>query len=300
MRVPDLKSIAPSHVPDPAEDTPFSCSTFASNDVNDHLRTVTLTGRGWDVCSYIHRQTFGYAVAKRRNNESELTCNYDLAKWSLALGINKSTLLRIVQRLADCKIILLNKTDGKGTITWNLSFQEWLTYDVRHPKKQRAIDLRVNTSLSESDTLNQCALDETIALNQCLPDDSHSLKSMAACVEARLEEVAPELKISSSFKNIEEEEYPMGVAHATQGKLLSSGMTDPELQAIPSPSHKPKTAGYEKDKKARPRDPLWDASVQIFGYTPATKGERGKWNSALKELREAEVTPSMLQRLADV
>lgn len=46
--------------------------------------------------------------------------------------------------------------------------------------------------------------------------------------------------------------------------------------------------------KAGERDPIWDALVKAFGYTPATKSERGKWNKAAKELRDAGVDPSLI------
>jgi hypothetical protein len=39
------------------------------------------------------------------------------------------------------------------------------------------------------------------------------------------------------------------------------------------------------------RDLLWEALVAAFGYTPVTRSERGKWNKACRELREAGVDP---------
>ena len=43
-------------------------------------------------------------------------------------------------------------------------------------------------------------------------------------------------------------------------------------------------------RKPRPRDPIWDGLVDHFDYTPATQNERGKWNVAVKQLREANAT----------
>jgi hypothetical protein len=39
-------------------------------------------------------------------------------------------------------------------------------------------------------------------------------------------------------------------------------------------------------------DPIWDALVAAFGYTPITRSERGKWNRAAKDLRDANVDPA--------
>lgn len=51
--------------------------------------------------------------------------------------------------------------------------------------------------------------------------------------------------------------------------------------------------------KRRKQDLLWDAFVEAAGRAPQTKSERGKWNTGLKELREAEspVTPEEVPAL---
>jgi hypothetical protein len=41
---------------------------------------------------------------------------------------------------------------------------------------------------------------------------------------------------------------------------------------------------------ARPRDPIWDAFVLIFGASPEGRGERSRWNAAARDLREAHAT----------
>lgn len=59
----------------------------------------------------------------------------------------------------------------------------------------------------------------------------------------------------------------------------------PSLQELSKNSPtKPKRAS------ARVRDPLWDAFAAEVGYEPKTTRERGAWNGALKELREAGAT----------
>src|SRR5215831_11355077 len=45
---------------------------------------------------------------------------------------------------------------------------------------------------------------------------------------------------------------------------------------------------------ARKRDPLWDALVDETGTEPSTKMERGMWNAAVKELRDAGATAEQI------
>jgi hypothetical protein len=54
--------------------------------------------------------------------------------------------------------------------------------------------------------------------------------------------------------------------------------------------------GEAKKKPAtRQPDALWDALVEAMGGSqPVTSSARGAWNKALKELRDAEVTPDVL------
>jgi hypothetical protein len=47
-------------------------------------------------------------------------------------------------------------------------------------------------------------------------------------------------------------------------------------------------------------DPIWDALVAAFGYTPITRSERGKWNRAAKDLRDAAIDPAdIAKRVAE-
>lgn len=48
----------------------------------------------------------------------------------------------------------------------------------------------------------------------------------------------------------------------------------------------------------KPRDELWDALTAAFGEV-RTKSERGRRNRAIRELREAEVTPHELEVTLD-
>jgi len=49
---------------------------------------------------------------------------------------------------------------------------------------------------------------------------------------------------------------------------------------------------------SRQPDVLWDRLVQIIGEEPKTKSERGRWNHALKEMRDAQATPDQLTQVA--
>jgi hypothetical protein len=53
-------------------------------------------------------------------------------------------------------------------------------------------------------------------------------------------------------------------------------------------------------RKPRAPDPVWDAMVDACGLagTSPTPGERGKWNKAAKELRQADATPEEIRRRA--
>lgn len=58
------------------------------------------------------------------------------------------------------------------------------------------------------------------------------------------------------------------------------------------PLEEPATAESPSESPPkRPRDELWDALTSELGSEPATRTERGSWNKALKDLREAGATP---------
>lgn len=48
-------------------------------------------------------------------------------------------------------------------------------------------------------------------------------------------------------------------------------------------------------RKGEP-DPLWNAFVTAIGEAPVTKSERGRWNAACKELRDANVSEQELTK----
>jgi hypothetical protein len=52
------------------------------------------------------------------------------------------------------------------------------------------------------------------------------------------------------------------------------------------------------DQPERPKDPLWDALVEVFGKAPAGI-ERGRWNVAAKSLREAGATAEQVAEAAE-
>jgi hypothetical protein len=63
-----------------------------------------------------------------------------------------------------------------------------------------------------------------------------------------------------------------------------------------------KTLPDEPAKKeiVRPPDELWDALVSVLSTSPQTKTERGRWNAAVKELREAQATPADVRARAKI
>jgi hypothetical protein len=69
--------------------------------------------------------------------------------------------------------------------------------------------------------------------------------------------------------------------------LAVETVNDDELEVEPPP------------RRPRPRDPLWDAFVDGLGYGPETKPERGKWNRAIKELRDVGATYEQVRAVID-
>lgn len=47
-------------------------------------------------------------------------------------------------------------------------------------------------------------------------------------------------------------------------------------------------------KKPRKRDELWDTLTVVLGFTPTNDAERGRWNKALKLLRQSGATPAQM------
>lgn len=98
----------------------------------------------------------------------------------------------------------------------------------------------------------------------------------------------------------------------TESRPSNPGVTDgrsrgdresPEPINEPIPQESPKGDSFVQvmpQRKPRKRDVLWDALVEIMGHSPSTKGERGKWNKALKDMREVGATPEDLMRRAVV
>lgn len=107
-------------------------------------------------------------------------------------------------------------------------------------------------------------------------------------------------------------EFPVNVGKMLESRFLepwkpeeeipaNEGCTDP-YEIVPreeknreekKPPLPPLAADAAKDAgNSRPRDELWDALTAELGSPPATRSERGRWNKAVKELREAGATPA--------
>jgi DNA-binding transcriptional ArsR family regulator len=80
-------------------------------------------------------------------------------------------------------------------------------------------------------------------------------------------------------------------------------LTTPPAVLAPTPPaavapHEPEVNLEPREEpkgSSRPRDELWDTLVTVLKTEPATKSERGRWNKALKELREANATPEQIK-----
>lgn len=85
---------------------------------------------------------------------------------------------------------------------------------------------------------------------------------------------------------------------------VTSGETPPPPPVAPPPSapagaliRKPRTPPAEP--KVRPRDPIWDALVDILKYEPKTPGERSKWGKAVHDLKLGDATPDGMYTARD-
>jgi hypothetical protein len=117
----------------------MGCMTGISNDIVEHLAKIKLGGAAASFCFHMQRQTQGYA-GKQRNEHREdpgLSCDFNLAKWSKELNINKSNLRRVRADLEACRVILFQETNpGEGILSWNINFNEWQQYNKRPGRTQ--------------------------------------------------------------------------------------------------------------------------------------------------------------------
>lgn len=123
------------------EGLPFSCSTNLSNDVIEHWGMLGPGPLALAFLARMHRKTFGDAGDHRKNNESFLSCTFDLAGWATALGCNRSNLLRTRAHLEESHVIRFvpgEPGSGRGKLTWNIRFTEWTYYHRRVAKRQQA------------------------------------------------------------------------------------------------------------------------------------------------------------------
>jgi len=74
-------------------------------------------------------------------------------------------------------------------------------------------------------------------------------------------------------------------AESAESRALASG----KARATATPNH-PEPSEPSENHPGRARDYLWEAVIEIHG-DPATKGEREKYNAAVKDLKGADVTP---------
>lgn len=90
----------------------------------------------------------------------------------------------------------------------------------------------------------------------------------------------------------------------TTSRPTSPGVTEGRGRGdhgSPEPIHEPippdvsdETSVVPITSAGRKRDLLWEAMEYVMGHSPTTKTERGRWNKAVKELREVGATPDDL------
>ena len=99
---------------------------------------------------------------------------------------------------------------------------------------------------------------------------------------------------------VELAEAEIQVKDASEG--ASNGASKPASKpAIPS-KNKSKSKKILGANKSRRTDPIWDSLLDELGGNAdgMTRSERGRWNRAVKELREAGATPSEIVRRSKV
>lgn len=76
------------------------------------------------------------------------------------------------------------------------------------------------------------------------------------------------------------------------------GTPEPPKEPIPQDVSNETSFVPAVQNNGRKRDELWDMMVRVMGHEPTTKSERGKWNKAVKELRDAGFTAEDLYHRA--
>lgn len=80
--------------------------------------------------------------------------------------------------------------------------------------------------------------------------------------------------------------------------LAQNRVEEKDIEANASMSPDPPKRASSKPRKPRAPDPIWDTLVAVIGGSPAGL-ERGRWNAAVKSLKESGATPETLQQAAD-
>jgi hypothetical protein len=103
------------------------------------------------------------------------------------------------------------------------------------------------------------------------------------------------LAVRTTTNRPTEDDQPATGGRRGNSQKNSQSLFGAEQARTPEGDSKPPTL-----RKPRAPDPVWDALVDACGLagTSPTPGERGKWNKAAKELRQAEATPEEIHRRA--
>jgi hypothetical protein len=87
---------------------------------------------------------------------------------------------------------------------------------------------------------------------------------------------------------------------AADSERKKVGVAPEAKRPVPVTPRSESKSNSEQQRKPKKPDELWDALVEILKTQPATSSERGRWNAALKQLREAGATAEDIRARAKV
>lgn len=281
-------------------------TTGAAKEIDAQLARIRLPVSGYRFLSHLKVQTFGNAGFHRqwKHERPGTWTHFDLATWSEATDIPRSTLCRIRDRLVEDALLWYEADPdipGRGRIGWNLNLQTW---QPRQPsenwggKRQKQASLPILTPgasglINLETRLNRARLENSVA------DDPARLESLPDAKTSRLESApasVPDVQTPrqrSRIRRKEEdtkEETTSLAADAAQGNLF---------QVIPIGKKQDKSLPADGSKKERApyaHQDMLDVMKDALGHGP-DGGEWEKWSTGFKRLKAYKVDTQELQDL---
>lgn len=102
--------------------------------VLDRMAAILLTPEAERLCLRLWQRTLNLVPHARYPGASRTRSYFDLAYWSRAVRIPRSSLRRIILRLEERHILSYTpdlEEPGRGWLEWNMNLDEWLPYDLR-------------------------------------------------------------------------------------------------------------------------------------------------------------------------